>query len=283
MQEIIEFLRALGRNLWEQARIGGRSISDGITETLDYGGRVHIHIGNISIPISDASIALCFTTLIILIIALVLRTALKLSGINRRQTILEAAYQGLVNLGKSFGLDQRQAATMAPIIASIFSLITVSNLLSLAKLKPAAQNPAFPISLALFTVCLCIFMGIRFVGISGFMRSLMHPMPALMPFQVLDYLIKPISLAFRLFGNIFGAFILIEFLGLVLPLIVPTVFGLWFDLADGILQGLIFAILSLNYVGEIVEKSSEMEELAAEKRMAKAEKNFAIKSDQASS
>ena len=127
------------------------------------------------------------------------------------------------------------------------------------KVAPPAGNPAFPIALGLFTLLFVIVVGIHFVGIRGFLLTLLYPKAALLPFNILDYFIKPISLAFRLFGNIFGAYILIEFISLVVPLLVPTILGLWFDVGDGIIQGLVFAYLTLNYVGEIVERAEEMQ------------------------
>ena len=45
-------------------------------------------------------------------------------------------------------------------------------------------------------------------------------------------------------------FILMEFLGIVCPIILPGVFSLWFDLMDGILQAVVFAYLTTSYIGE---------------------------------
>ena len=123
-----------------------------------------------------------------------------------------------------------------------------------------------PVSLALFTVGYVIFTGIRFVGVKGLWGSLTFPMPALLPFKLLDYIIKPISLSLRLFGNIFGAFILMEFVYIIFPAILPGVIGLWFDLADGLLQGVVFAYLTVIYIGEIVEGAAHSEEQKHEKK-----------------
>ena len=67
------------------------------------------------------------------------------------------------------------------------------------------------------------------------------------------------SLALRLFGNVFGAYILMEFIYIIIPVLIPGVVGLWFDLADGILQGAIFTYLTIMYIGEIVEGAHEAE------------------------
>lgn len=84
-------------------------------------------------------------------------------------------------------------------------------------------------------------------------------------FKILDFIIKPMSLALRLFGNVFGAFILMEFLYILIPAIVPGVFGLWFDIADGLIQAVIFSYLTVLYIGEIVENAEAAKELKHQK------------------
>jgi F-type H+-transporting ATPase subunit a len=83
-------------------------------------------------------------------------------------------------------------------------------------------------------------------------------------------MIKPLSLALRLFGNVFGAFILMEFIYIVVPLALPGILGLWFDIADGILQAVIFTYLTVTYVGEIIEGSH----IAMESRKEKEKKRL---------
>ncbi|MGI6334749.1 MAG: hypothetical protein ACOX1A_09290 [Saccharofermentanales bacterium] len=46
---------------------------------------------------------------------------------------------------------------------------------------------------------------------------------------------------------------MMEFISIVIPAILPGVIGLWFDLADGILQGVIFSYLTVIYIGEVLE------------------------------
>ncbi len=91
-------------------------------------------------------------------------------------------------------------------------------------------------------------------------------MPGLLPFNILDYMIKPVSLALRLFGNVFGAFILIAVLRTIMPLILPSLFGLWFDVADALIQALIFVYLTTSYLGEVVEKADNTAERLASKK-----------------
>ena len=145
------------------------------------------------------------------------------------------------------------------LLARSLVFVSLTNLSSMFKIPPPAKNPAFPIALAIFTIFYVVVTSIRFVGLKGFWASLTYPKAMLLPFKILDYFIKPMSLSLRLFGNVFGAFILMEFIYLIVPVIVPGVIGLWFDLADGLLQGVIFTYLSVTYIGEVLEGAEEAE------------------------
>ena len=159
----------------------------------------------------------------------------------------------MMKLCQSSNLSYEQSEAVVPYVGTIAVFISLTNLSSMFSIPPPAKNPAFPIALALFTLVYIIGMCVRFVGWKGFWNSLIYPKAMLLPFKILDYLIKPLSLSLRLFGNIFGAFILMEFIYLIVPVILPGVVGLWFDLADGILQGVIFTYLTITYIGEVIE------------------------------
>jgi ATP synthase F0 subunit c len=155
-------------------------------------------------------------------------------------------------------MTDKQAEQVTPFVGTVGLFIVACNLVSVFKIPPPAKNIAFPVALALTTMTYVIVTGIRFVGIKGFWASLLNPMPAMLPFRILDYMIKPLSLSLRLFGNVFGAFILMEFISIIIPAGVPGLFGLWFDIADGILQAVIFSYLSVTYIGEIIEEPNRL-------------------------
>ena len=61
------------------------------------------------------------------------------------------------------------------------------------------------------------------------------------------------SLCMRLFGNVLGAFVIMEMLKLVVPVIVPAVFSCYFDIFDGLLQAYVFVFLTSLYISEAIE------------------------------
>ena len=246
----IELLHAIKDRFFEEIRIG--NIGEGINEAIATHTVFRIDIGSLSLPFSDAVVSTWIAIAVIAILAYWLGRGYQ--DVPAGKQVVTEGYVGLfMNLCRGQHMTEEQAETVAPFIGTMASLICISNIFSVFKLTPPAKDPIFPITLALFTVGYVIFTGIRFVGLKGFWKSLIYPKAALIPFKILDYMIKPISLSLRLFGNIFGAFILMEFIYIIMPVVVPGALGLWFDLADGLLQGAVFSYLSVVYIGEIIE------------------------------
>ena len=64
---------------------------------------------------------------------------------------------------------------------------------------------------------------------------------------------RPLSLCMRLFGNVLGAFVIMELIKIVVPVFLPAVFSLYFDLFDGLLQAYVFVFLTSMYISEAIE------------------------------
>ena len=91
--------------------------------------------------------------------------------------------------------------------------------------------------------------GIRQKGAKGYFRHFFEPFPVMLPLNVLEELIKPITLALRLFGNIFAGGIMLALITLmpVYILWAPNVLWKGFDMAIGVIQAFIFALLTVLY------------------------------------
>lgn len=268
MSFLREYFSSLGEHLREELAIGniGREISEAIVPrtvfTVPFAGG--------TLRITDAVIATWIVMIVVFLLGWYFGRKREHVPTTKRQVIAEMLVDTMLNLCRSAGMNEAQAEKVAPFVGTIAVFITFSNLASIFRIPPPAKNPAFPIALALFTVLYVIFMSIWFVGLKGFWQSLTYPRAMLLPFRILDYFIKPMSLSLRLFGNVFGAFILMEFVYLILPAILPGIVGLWFDFFDSILQGVIFTYLSINYIGEAIEGAHAAREAAAHEAEARA-------------
>ena len=103
--------------------------------------------------------------------------------------------------------------------------------------------------------------GIRQKGAKGYFKHFLEPYPCLLPLNILEELIKPITLALRLFGNIFAGGIMLALIaaliawtlgpipvGGVLAIVFNIIWKL-FDMAIGAIQAFIFALLTVLYFG----------------------------------
>ena len=93
--------------------------------------------------------------------------------------------------------------------------------------------------------------GIRQKGLKGYLKHFLEPYPYLLPLNILEELVKPITLALRLFGNIFAGGIMLALIALI-PFYAswaPNLLWKLFDMAIGGIQAFIFALLVVLYFG----------------------------------
>ncbi len=93
--------------------------------------------------------------------------------------------------------------------------------------------------------------GIRQKGWKGYFKHFLEPFPILLPLNILEELVKPITLALRLFGNIFAGGIMLALIGLI-PIWgswMPQILWKLFDMFIGGIQAFIFALLTVLYFG----------------------------------
>ena len=120
-------------------------------------------------------------------------------------------------------------------------------------LRPPTRDVNVTAAMAIMSIILVLGAGIRFKKMGGWLKSFVEPMPIILPFKIMDYFIRPLSLCFRLFGNILGAFIIMEFLYSAIPILFPAALSMYFDIFDGILQAYIFVFLTTLYITEAIE------------------------------
>ena len=91
--------------------------------------------------------------------------------------------------------------------------------------------------------------GIQQKGVKGYFKHFLEPFPVLLPLNILEELVKPITLALRLFGNIFAGGIMLALIGLIplWGLWLPNILWKLFDMFIGGIQAFIFALLTVLY------------------------------------
>jgi F-type H+-transporting ATPase subunit a len=244
------FTQALKTDISEQFRIG--NIGEEISRLIIPRTMFSVSLFGHAFPVTDAVVGTWAMMAVLFTLAFILGRGFR--PIPRgRQLLTEGLVSALVSLCKSNDLDDDQTDQVVPFVGSVALLITLANVSSFVGVSPPAKNPGYCFGLSILSVIFVVYFGFRFVGPKGMWKSLTTPVGMVAPFRILDYLIRILSLALRLFGNVFGAYILMEFVRIIIPFGIPGILGLWFDLADGVLQAVIFTYLTVMYVGEIME------------------------------
>ena len=141
----------------------------------------------------------------------------------------------------------------------VFAFILVSNLSGIVGLRPPTADWATTFALALATFFLIQAMGIRHRK-GKYLKSFFEPIFLFFPINLLGELSKPISLSFRLFGNVLAGLIITSLfysLPIYLHFVLPVALHAVFDIFFGALQTYVFCVLSLSFVSSAVRTAEE--------------------------
>lgn len=190
---------------------------------------------------------------IILIALLVFSTTKELKLIpDQGQTFIEFITEFIRDLAKT-QIGEKEYLKWVPYLGTIFLFIFVSNwsgalvpwkILELpnGELGAPTNDINTTAGLAILTSISYFYAGLSKRGLSYF-RKYVEPLPFLLPINILEDFTKPLSLSFRLFGNILADELVVAVLVSLVPLVIPIPLILLGLFTSGI-QALIFATLS---------------------------------------
>lgn len=174
----------------------------------------------------------------------------------RLQNVMEVIVDGLHGLlidtmgnhGKKF----------FPLIATLGLFILTSNLIGII---PGFESPTANINTNL-AMALVVFFSTHVVGIitHGFkyVKQFLGPVwwliPLMLPIELISHLSRPLSLTFRLFGNIAGEDIVLLVVLLLVPLLVPLPI-MFLMIFTSVVQTLVFMLLAMMYIGGAMEEA----------------------------
>ncbi|MEH1856267.1 MAG: F0F1 ATP synthase subunit A [Nostoc sp.] len=183
------------------------------------------------------------------------------------QNLMEYALEFIRGLAKD-QLGEKEYRPWVPFIGTLFLFIFVSNwsgaLIPWKLIKLPSGELAAPtndinttVALALLTSLAYFYAGFSKRGL-GYFKKYIEPTPILLPIAILEDFTKPLSLSFRLFGNILADELVVAVLVLLVPLFVPLpVMAL--GLFTSAIQALVFATLAGAYIHEALEGHGEEE------------------------
>ena len=186
-----------------------------------------------------------------LILAICMTRNLKVQNPGKRQVILETAVCGLQNMVK--GIIGEEGAGYVPYLVTVIVYIGISNIIGLFGMKPPTKDLNVTGALAIMSIILIEYSGIHAKGVKRWAKSFAEPVAVVAPLNVLEIFIRPLSLCMRLFGNVLGAFVVMELIKIVVPVGVPVIFSFYFDIFDGLIQAYVFVFLTSLFMSEAME------------------------------
>ena len=220
---------------------------------------VNISIGSFSIRFDVVAMIMSWVVILLLVVlALFLRRGLR-QRIEEKPSRVQAALDALMNtlrsqLTSNFA-SERLSRELFCFISTLFLFVLFCNWLSVI---PYFQSPTqdlnVTLSLAMLVCAVSQVFAIRLKGGRKYLKGFLEPYAFMLPLNIVGEISKPLSHAFRLFGNIFGGAILIAVISAkLIPILVPVGLNAFFGLFFGAIQAFVFAILAVAYINAAVE------------------------------
>jgi F-type H+-transporting ATPase subunit a len=178
---------------------------------------------------------------------------------SRLQLFFEAVVKQVeAQVEESLGL--KTAPFVIPLATTLFLFILTANLLALIPtghhpeyMPPPASDVNLTYALAILVIVWMHVAGIRKKGLRGYYHHLLQPYWFMLPINIVEEIAKPLTLALRLFGNIFSGVIMVSLIALFPFYILWAPEVLWksFDALIGLIQAFIFGLLTVLYFASV--------------------------------
>ena len=188
---------------------------------------------------------------VVLLLSLILTRNLKVEHPGKRQLLLEQAVTSLEGITEGIlGADGKRYAAY---LTSVLMYLGIANLIGILGFKPPTKDLNVTAALAIMSIVLIEYAGIHQKGVKRWLKGFAEPNALVAPINVLELFIKPLSLCMRLFGNVLGAFVIMELIEYIMPVGLPVVFSMYFDIFDGLIQAYVFVFLTGLFIKEAME------------------------------
>jgi len=219
-----------------------------------------LSLGGFEIRFDVMAMIMSWVVIVLLVLlALWLRRGLR-QPVEDKPNRIQAALDALIDIlkGQLAGnfASERLAITMFPFVSTLFLYVLVSNWISIVPyLSSPTQDLNVTLGLALMVFVISHVLSIRFKGVKRYLKSFAEPYAFMLPINLVGEIAKPLSHAFRLFGNVLaGTFLVTVIMVKFAPIIVPPVLNIIFGLFFGGIQAFVFAILAVAYINVAVEE-----------------------------
>lgn len=204
------------------------------------------------IPVSESVVVTWIIMAVLILGAFLLTRNMKLHNISKRQAFAEWIVTTLSDMVE--GMVGEKGRAFIPYLVTVMLYVGVANVCGIFGFKAPTKDLNVTAALALMSILLVEGAGIYYLGIKRWLHKFVEPIAVVTPINVLEVFTRPLSLCMRLFGNVIGAFVIMELIKTISRnILLPAVFCLYFDLFDGLLQAYVFVFLTSLYIQEEIE------------------------------
>ena len=229
---------------------------------LQVGARIIIQFDN-GVYITETA---CWA--VIIAIALIIVGLLGTRNMQRNPRGMQAIAELIVETVYNFVRSNMGPHCMgyAPYIGTLFLYILTCNAIGLIgqRAPTADMNFAFAMGIVVFFIIQGSSLKSR--GVLGYIKHFGEPFVFMAPIKIIEEITFPISLSFRLFGNILAGVIIVELfmhlmesvshmIHLPLPFLqigIPLPVNLFFDVFEPILQAFVFSMLTMGFIAKAI-------------------------------
>lgn len=226
-------------------------LAEKLLEELECETVFSFDIGSFHVDVLESVVVSWIIIAFVFFLSVFLTSGLKVKNVSRRQLVAETIVVKL----QSFVTDMvgEEGKGYVPYLCSVLLYIGFANTIGLFGMKAPTKDLNVTAGLALMSIVLIEAAGFRKKGLKKFIKSFAEPVAVVAPINVLELFIRPLSLCMRLFGNVLGAFVIMEMIKLIIPVAVPVPFSFYFDIFDGLIQAYVFVFLTSLFIKEAIE------------------------------
>jgi F-type H+-transporting ATPase subunit a len=224
-----------------------------VAATIDVGVHPHIKILGLTIN-SDTVLTTLIAGAIVVGLGLYMRVRAQ-SGVPSKLQLIFELIVDTVNkqVDESMGIEV--APFVVPLAVTLFLFILLCNWIGLIpsghpeKLPAPTADINLTLALAFAVIIPLHIVSVRRRGLKAYVKHFFQPYPIMFPINLIEEIVKPFTLALRLFGNLISGAIMVALLALLPAYILWAPQGLWkvIDALVGVIQAFIFALLTILY------------------------------------
>lgn len=177
---------------------------------------------------------------------------------NTKQNVLEIFVETVnklvrENMGEGY-------MRFAPFVGTMIIYLLSMNLVGLIGIVPPTSDYSINLGIALVTFFVVQAYAIKKVGLAHYFVAYGKPYLFMLPLNIIERIMLPVSLSLRLFGNMTAAIVIMDLIYKALAalnpfaqLVIPIPLHMYFDIFDGTIQMVIFVMLTMINIKIIAE------------------------------